>query len=145
MKVLNNCRFAELIECLTLIVTILAIFPLQQVRAQDAFAYAKSGEAKSDKGDLDGAIADYTLAIQLNPKFARAYHIRGNAKFRKGDLDGAIADLSQAIQLGPKDAEAYSLRGAAKQSKGDLDGAIADRNQARQLDPNVKIFGSTNK
>ena len=58
---------------LTLIVTTLAILAVQQVRAQDAEAYINRGNAKSDKGDLDGAIADYSQAIQLDPKDADAY------------------------------------------------------------------------
>ena len=55
------------------------------------------------QGDLDRAIADYTQAIQLNPKYAPAYYNRGSAWGNKGDFDRAIADYSQAILLDPKE------------------------------------------
>ena len=38
-----------------------------------ARAYGNRGIAKQAKGDLDGAIADYDRAIELDPKFAHAY------------------------------------------------------------------------
>ncbi len=77
-------------------------------------AYYNRGAAKIEKGDLDGAIADYNRAIELNPKDARAYNNRGIAKRAKGDLDGAIADYNRAIELDPKLAIAYNNRGNAE-------------------------------
>jgi tetratricopeptide (TPR) repeat protein len=55
------------------------------------------GLAKQRKGDLDGAIADYTKAIELKPDLAVAYVNRGNAKQAKSDLDGAIADFTGSV------------------------------------------------
>jgi tetratricopeptide (TPR) repeat protein len=57
-----------------------------------AVDYYNRGLAKQDKGDLDGAIADYNRAIELDPKYFFAYNNRGNAKKDKDDLDGAIGD-----------------------------------------------------
>ena len=48
------------------------------------------------------AIADYTEAIRLNPKFAEAYCKRGYAYGNKGVYDKAIADCTKAIRLNPK-------------------------------------------
>jgi len=93
------------------------------------------GTAKQMKGDLEGAIADYTRAIELNPMFGEAYCNRGNAKSDKGDLDGAIADFSRAIVIKPGLSEAYCGRGLAKSAKGDLNGATADLNQAIDINP----------
>ena len=106
--------------------------PESPATADDFFNRAR---AKKAAGDLDGAIADYDRAIQIDPKAAAIYNNRGLAKQAKGDLDAAIADFNRAIQLNPKDTIAYSNRGNAKRDKGDLDGAILDYNRAIRLDP----------
>ena len=100
-----------------------------------AMAYTIRGVAYGLKGDFDRAIADYTQAIQLDPKNAVSYNNRGAAYGIKGDLDGAIADYARAIQLDPKDATAYNNRCIVYTGKGDLDRAIADCTQAIRLDP----------
>jgi tetratricopeptide (TPR) repeat protein len=93
------------------------------------------GLAKNDKGDLDGAIADYNHALELDPKFIRAFGNRGEARRTKGDMDGAITDYSRVIELDPNNALAYTARGDAKRGKGDFEGAIADYSRAIELEP----------
>src|ERR1700737_1106198 len=77
------------------------------VTAED---YFNRGLARQRNHDLDGAIADYTQAIALNPKLARAYNNRGVARRDKGEFDSAIADHSEAIVLNPNNANAYYNR-----------------------------------
>lgn len=101
----------------------------------EADHYYASGLKKQNKGDLDGAIADYTRAIELNSKYTEAFNNRGNVKGAKEDHDGAIADLSRAIELDPKHTISYNNRGAEKMQKGDFDGAITDFNSAIELNP----------
>jgi lipoprotein NlpI len=100
-----------------------------------AVAYYNRGNAKNTEGNLDGAIADYTQALVLNPKIALAYCNRGFARQSKGDPDGALADYAQAVALNPKMAVAFYNRGLIKEQKGDLDGAVADSTRAIDLDP----------
>lgn len=100
-----------------------------------ASAYFNRGIAYKNKGDFDRAIADFTQAIQLNPKDAKPHVNRGNAYSDKGDFDHAIADYNEAIQLDPKFAFAYLNRGLANLFTGALPKAIADLNQASELDP----------
>lgn len=54
----------------------------------DAEAYTNRGKAKFYEGDHDGAIADYSRAIELKPDLASAYYNRGLAKFALGDEQG---------------------------------------------------------
>ncbi len=98
--------------------------------------YLDNGNTKFNQKDYTGAIADYTQAIELDPKLAPAYNNRGNAKARLQDYMGAMADYTQAIELDPKLALAYNNRGAAKDELKDYIGAIADYTQAIALNPN---------
>lgn len=105
----------------------------------DAEAYYNRGNAKYVKGDLDGAIEDYTIAIEFKQDFADAYNNRAIAKYKNRNRDGAIKDFTKAIDLfiDNKDkAEAYNNRGLAKRQKGDRDGAIEDYNKAIKINPN---------
>jgi tetratricopeptide (TPR) repeat protein len=109
----------------------------------DATTFESSGDEKSGKGDWDGAISDYTKAIELDPQDAVAYRDRGDAKAKKEDWDGAIADYSVTVSLDPKDDLAYSDSGDAKAKKEDWDGAIADYSKAIEIDPKDAFYYSS--
>jgi hypothetical protein len=49
-----------------------------------ALAYNNRGIVKRNKGDIDGAIADFDRAITINPKYANAYRNRVLRSKRKG-------------------------------------------------------------
>lgn len=103
----------------------------------------QDGDALQGNGDFDGAISNYTKAIQLNQNVAEAYNDRGNAERAKGELDSAIADYNQALALQTNYANAYLNRGNVKSQQGDYDGAIADYNQAIEFKPDFAIaYGS---
>jgi tetratricopeptide (TPR) repeat protein len=104
-------------------------------RLGSASDYNDRGNDRVTAGDNQGAIADFTEAIQLDPKFAEAYNNRGNARVTLGDKQGALADFNKAIQLNPKEAEAYHNRGNLRADIGDKPGALTDFNKAIQLNP----------
>src|SRR5581483_3299822 len=54
---------------------------------------------KQAKGDLAGALAAYTRAIELNPKGATFYHSRGCLHYDDHEFTDAMADFRQAIEL----------------------------------------------
>src|SRR6266571_4409860 len=72
------------------------------------------GIEKGKNGDLDGAIADFDRAIELNPKDDAPYYNRAQAKRLKKDTAGAIADYTRAIELGSTNPAAYNNRGNAR-------------------------------
>jgi tetratricopeptide (TPR) repeat protein len=69
--------------------------------------YYNRGLSKANLLDYRGAIADYTLAIKLNPKLTEAYLNRGIVKNILKDKNGACLDWSKAGELGYK--EAYEI------------------------------------
>ena len=103
--------------------------------------YVNGSSQKYARGDLDGAIADCTKAIELKPDYANAYSSRGIAKLAKGDFNGAIEDYTKVIGLNPNSEDAYNNLGFAKRNLGDLDGAIADYTKAIELNPtNANVY-----
>ncbi|MER8705384.1 tetratricopeptide repeat protein [Mesorhizobium sp. M1088] len=65
-------------------------------------AYFKRGNALTERGDYDRAIADYSAFIGIAPTVASGYYNRGISWVFKGDYDKGIADLDKAISLDPK-------------------------------------------
>src|SRR5262249_36008929 len=93
------------------------------------------GIEKAKNGDLDGAIADFDRAAELNPKDDAPYYNRAQARKLKNDTAGAIADYTKAIELGSTNPAAYNNRGNARAENNDRDGAIADYTRAIELKP----------
>ena len=60
----------------------------------------KRGNIKNLLGDYEGAITDYSKAIELNPNLAEAYHNRGLTKFRSGNEQAGNLDFLKAGMLG---------------------------------------------
>jgi tetratricopeptide (TPR) repeat protein len=103
---------------------------------RNAKYYYQSGNVKYDRGDYQGAIADYTRAIELNPNFDKAYFNRALAKHDLGDYSAAIADYSKSLKILPNNPKTYYSRGLSKDNLGDYSAAIADYNRAIALNPN---------
>ncbi len=109
--------------------------------AEDLF---NSGLAKSEAGDFQGAIADYTAAIRLNPNYAKAYNKRGIIHGRNlQNYPAAKADFDRAIAINPNYGDAYYNRARVREFLEDKPGAIADYQKAAQLyqkDGNTKDY-----
>ncbi|QOV23676.1 tetratricopeptide repeat protein [Anabaenopsis elenkinii] len=88
--------------------------------------YFNRGLERSNLWDNQGAIDDFTQAIQIDPNLAQAYLNRGKARSDLGDKQGAIDDYTQAIKIDPNFAYAYNNRGNARSELGDEQGAIDD-------------------
>jgi tetratricopeptide (TPR) repeat protein len=82
---------------------------------------------RAQGGDLAGAQADVTRALELAPGFPRALGLRGGLKAAAGDLAGARADLDAAL-AGPDPArgELLEVRGGIRLAAGDREGAARD-------------------
>ena len=97
--------------------------------------YFDQAVEKFEEGNYQGAIADLTTVIEMDPQDAVSYYNRGLAKSHIEDLQGAIADYNKAIEINPQYAEAFNNRGNIKTQLKDYQGAIADYSKAVEIDP----------
>jgi tetratricopeptide (TPR) repeat protein len=101
------------------------------------FAFLNRGLYKKNNKDLQGAIDDYTRAIELKPDFAEAFNNRGEAYFYLRKYENAISDYSRAISLKPGNAGGYYNRGLAYENNDQFEEAVKDYSRAIELDPDI--------
>ena len=114
-------------------------------RAQDPVSaddFALRGVSRFEKNDFEGAIVDFTKAIDLNGQSLEfCFYFRGIALYRLNRLNEAITDLNKAITL-KQHPRFYDDRGNLLAQQGDLDRALADLNQAIEIEPKyAKAYG----
>jgi tetratricopeptide (TPR) repeat protein len=100
-----------------------------------AKAYMVSGNAKFEREDYQGAIADYNRALSLDPNYANAYFGRGAARGKMGDSFRAVEDFKQALKIDPDHADACNNIGNLLIGTNDSE-AIGYLNRAIQIEPN---------
>ena len=100
--------------------------------------YLKRGQAQLCVGGADSrarAMADYSKAIEIDPRFAKAYFYRGFEYTNQAKYDEAIADFNKAVDLDLNDVAAIRYRGLAFFASGQNGSAIADLDKAVALKP----------
>ena len=93
------------------------------------------GSALDDLGRYSEALADFDLALELEPDNSDNFIDRGVTLGKLGRYDLAIKDFGRAIELSPGLAEIYNNRGIVYGRMGDFSSAIADFNRAVALEP----------
>ncbi|AKG20558.1 tetratricopeptide repeat protein [Calothrix sp. 336/3] len=102
----------------------------------------ESALAKSGANDYQGAIADITAVIKLEPKEADHYATRAAYYRMAENYKAAIADLTQGLQLNPENPIAYYYeRATVKDFAGDVKGAIADMTAVIQVESAGSYYG----
>lgn len=66
-----------------------------------ALNYNGRGNALAAEGKFDLAIADYSAAIEIAPRFADTYANRGLVLLRRGRTSEAERDFEQSLRLDP--------------------------------------------
>jgi tetratricopeptide (TPR) repeat protein len=105
----------------------------------DAGDILLSAKAKYKDGDYEGAIVEYTLAIQFHPQIALAVCCRGDAYYKLGKKEQALADYNRAIDLDPQLTIGYYRRGNLYSSMKNYALAVGEYSQAIELKPNFAL------
>lgn len=88
---------------------------------------------RGKKRDRDGALADYSKAIELDPDFSVAYDNRGVLWDKKQELNKALSDFKDAIRFDPKNIKALRNRAAIWRKMGKSELADNDIAEAERL------------
>ncbi len=84
--------------------------------------------------DFEGAMADFTAAIALDPSYADAYYLRSALHYTQGDFEQGQRDLDRAIEIDSTSAHSFYHRGRIASSLNHSD-ALTNYNDAIRLDP----------
>ncbi len=104
-----------------------------EANPSDPKTYERRASLRED-GDIEGAIADYSKAIELGTTDTTAFSARSQYYEKQGDLAQAIADLSGAIKLSPS-GYYYRRRALLNYKHRAYDAALADLALALKKDP----------
>ena len=99
--------------------------------------YNNRGAAYQKKGNVDRAIEDFNMAIELKNDYSQAYYNRGLTYDENGKIEKALENYNKAIKLKPDYAEAYGNRGSIYIKESKFDKAVADYNIAIKLRPDL--------
>ncbi len=121
------------ISILVAVLALLAAFP---TFCPAADPINNAGTTAFKKGDLDTALAMYSVAVDLRPDDFQGYVNRGVVFLAKGQYDFAVLDFSQAISLNPACSEAFTNRASAHIAQNRPQRAYDDASRAILLNEN---------
>jgi poly(3-hydroxybutyrate) depolymerase/Tfp pilus assembly protein PilF len=116
-------------------------FRAEGKKSKEATEQYIRGLERHNAGDLAGAIAAYTRAIELDDKYADAYNNRGVAYMTQKDYTSALADFTRSLQISPSDT-AYNNRGSILFSQQKTEEAIADFTEGIKLKPSAEGYAN---
>ena len=106
--------------------------PYMQLSASD---YAERGARAHQRNEYEAALADYDMAIQLNPDNAQVFYNRGLVGMELKRYPDALADFNKVIELNPNNANAYNNRGNVQVKLEQYEEALNDYDAAIRLNP----------
>ena len=104
-------------------------------------AHRLLGLVRSDRGDIDGALAELREAIRIRPD-SNNYYALGFTLFKAGRNDEAIAPFRTATELAPESAAAFQALGTVLHQLGEIDQAIGNYEHAVRLGPNAPALAN---
>ncbi len=92
-----NSQAGNKTEAIRLYTKAIENYPIEDVY-QKAEAYYNRGLNKRRNNDYEGAISDYTEAINIRFDYCKAYSNRGCVKMLINEFEGAIDDFTQVVK-----------------------------------------------
>ncbi|RLB45665.1 MAG: hypothetical protein DRI90_28205, partial [Deltaproteobacteria bacterium] len=78
------------------------------------------------RGQVEGATAECTKALDIDPVFAQAYLLRGMLLEQQGDWENAIGEVKKALYLDSSLPLAHFTMAKLRRSAGDREGAVRE-------------------
>jgi tetratricopeptide (TPR) repeat protein len=97
--------------------------------------YIDRGQRLRQLGDDAAAMAEFDLAIRVEPRSAPAWASRGLLANKLQQRPQARADLDRAVELDPRWPEGWAARAILHEAHGQWDAAIADLGEALRVAP----------
>src|SRR5438874_10638640 len=103
--------------------------------AAGAASHMQRGIELAQQKNFDAAIAEFTKAIEANPKDPLGYTNRATAYRASSRFAEAVADYTKAIEISTKDHMAFRERGNTQVMQKQYDLALPDWEKAIELKP----------
>jgi 4-amino-4-deoxy-L-arabinose transferase-like glycosyltransferase len=127
--------FPRLGATLLAVAALVSWWPLGVAAGNPAFGHFHNGNALLEQGDLPGARAAFTLALEQSPGYPQAHLNIGFTHFREGNLDRAADAFHQELRLHPESEKAMYNLGVVSRDAGDIAGAEEWLRRALEVKP----------
>lgn len=114
-----------------------AFFGADSTVCFDAVSLNISGDAFYQAGNIDGAMAEYELALKMDPDNVNVYNSMGVCHGERGDYDRALSSFAKAVTLDPEDVFAIYNAGYIHMQRQEYEAALEYFRQALTIDDTI--------
>ncbi|MDD4980714.1 MAG: tetratricopeptide repeat protein [Candidatus Omnitrophica bacterium] len=93
------------------------------------------GDVYGQEGNVEGAIREFSKAIELKTDYADGYHNLATTYYRQGNIKEAVKIYKEAVSLNPELFESHFNLGIIYLDMGQVDSAIEELQKAAELRP----------
>lgn len=138
MNTTTSRDYTKGIIILVLVTSLFAVyFYLKSTTEMPGDSNVKTGNYRLEDSLYDGAVAEFKLALEEDPKHVQAYIGLGTAYMQLNRYDLSIENFNRAIELAPETGASYANRGILRDRMGMYVLALADYKKALELDPEL--------